>query len=149
MSPRSENNQQNNGTIVPSSSSNNIGFINPAQSMSSISQQYTQNQSAHLQENFINTKNFSIESDEGDVEDNKLHSSSSRSNISDASLDHSNSIHSSIMQKQDFPQKTIQAQRIHQFLVRTFSSPTKCNFCTSIMIGLTRQGVGKLQKNTS
>lgn len=29
----------------------------------------------------------------------------------------------------------------HQFLVRTFSSPTKCNHCTSLMVGLTRQGV--------
>ncbi|KAI8433790.1 LOW QUALITY PROTEIN: hypothetical protein MSG28_015760, partial [Choristoneura fumiferana] len=33
------------------------------------------------------------------------------------------------------------AQKLHQFLVRTFSSPTKCNHCTSLMIGLTRQGV--------
>uniref|UniRef100_A0A2A4JBZ4 non-specific serine/threonine protein kinase n=1 Tax=Heliothis virescens TaxID=7102 RepID=A0A2A4JBZ4_HELVI len=32
-------------------------------------------------------------------------------------------------------------QKVHQFLVRTFSSPTKCNHCTSLMIGLTRQGV--------
>ncbi|CAK1549098.1 unnamed protein product [Leptosia nina] len=32
-------------------------------------------------------------------------------------------------------------QRLHQFLVRTFSSPTKCNHCTSLMIGVTRQGV--------
>lgn len=29
----------------------------------------------------------------------------------------------------------------HQFLVRTFSSPHKCNHCTSLMVGLTRQGV--------
>ncbi|XP_072933847.1 serine/threonine-protein kinase Genghis Khan [Epargyreus clarus] len=32
-------------------------------------------------------------------------------------------------------------QKLHQFLVRTFSSPTKCNHCTSLMMGLTRQGV--------
>ncbi|CAH1642154.1 unnamed protein product [Spodoptera littoralis] len=32
-------------------------------------------------------------------------------------------------------------QKVHQFLVRTFSSPTKCNHCTSLMMGLTRQGV--------
>ncbi|XP_045508034.1 serine/threonine-protein kinase Genghis Khan isoform X1 [Colias croceus] len=32
-------------------------------------------------------------------------------------------------------------QKLHQFLVRTFSSPTKCNHCTSLMIGVTRQGV--------
>lgn len=29
----------------------------------------------------------------------------------------------------------------HQFLVRTFSSPTKCNHCTSLMVGLMRQGM--------
>ena len=29
----------------------------------------------------------------------------------------------------------------HQFLIRTFSSPLKCNHCTSLMVGLTRQGV--------
>lgn len=40
-------------------------------------------------------------------------------------------MHSSMMQK----------QKVHQFLVRTFSSPTKCNHCTSLMVGLTRQGV--------
>lgn len=143
MSPSSGNNQQINSTIIPSSSSNNIGYTQQAQSMTSISQQYSQSQSVQLQENYMNTKNFSVESDEGDIEDNKLHSSSSRSNISDVSIDHSNSIHSSILAKQDYSQKSLQSQRIHQFLVRTFSSPTKCNFCTSIMIGLTRQGVGK------
>ena len=143
MSPSSGINQQNNSTIIPSSSSNNnLGYTQQAQSISSIPQQYSQSQSVQLQENYMNTKNFSVESDEGDIEDNKLHSSSSRSNISDASVDHSNSIHSSIMQKQDLSQKSLQSQRIHQFLVRTFSSPTKCNFCTSIMVGLTRQGVG-------
>ena len=31
--------------------------------------------------------------------------------------------------------------KAHQFLIRTFSSPLKCNHCTSIMVGLTRQGV--------
>lgn len=25
-------------------------------------------------------------------------------------------------------------QKVHQFLVRTFSSPTKCNHCTSLMV---------------
>lgn len=29
----------------------------------------------------------------------------------------------------------------HQFLVRSFSSPLKCNHCTSLMVGLSRQGV--------
>ena len=34
-----------------------------------------------------------------------------------------------------------QGAKAHQFLVRTFSSPLKCNHCTSLMVGLTRQGV--------
>jgi hypothetical protein len=28
----------------------------------------------------------------------------------------------------------------HQFIVRSFNSPTKCSHCTSLMVGLTRQG---------
>lgn len=31
--------------------------------------------------------------------------------------------------------------KLHQFLVRTFSSPTKCSHCTSLMVGLMRQGM--------
>ena len=31
--------------------------------------------------------------------------------------------------------------KCHQFLIRSFSSPLKCNHCTSLMVGLTRQGV--------
>ena len=45
-----------------------------------------------------------------------------------------------------FQQNPIQGQlgpkaKTHQFLIRTFSSPLKCNHCTSLMVGLTRQGV--------
>ncbi|XP_076060516.1 serine/threonine-protein kinase gek isoform X4 [Oratosquilla oratoria] len=32
-------------------------------------------------------------------------------------------------------------QKAHQFLVRSFNSPIKCSHCTSLMVGLTRQGV--------
>lgn len=109
-----------------------------AQSISSIPQQYSSQQQLQVhssQANPIANKSYSLESDEGDVEDNRLHSSSSKSNLSEASLDHSHSIHSSIVQQQDQQSNTLQKQRIHQFLVRTFSSPTKCNHCTSLMIG--------------
>jgi serine/threonine-protein kinase MRCK len=133
----SQRSSQQNNLISTSSSSNNI-ISQQAQSVSSLQQQQQQ-----LQEQlntFLSTKNYSIESDEGDVEDNRLHSSSSKSNISEASIDISTNIHSTTKQQQKQQQLK---KRIHQFLVRTFSSPTKCNHCTSLMIGLTRQGVGK------
>jgi serine/threonine-protein kinase MRCK len=124
--------------VSTSSSSNNIISSQQAQSISSIPQQYASQQQLQqqLSSTFSSTKNYSIESDEGDVEDNRIHSSSSKSNLSEASIDQSASIHSQQMGKK---------ARIHQFLVRTFSSPTKCNYCTSLMIGLTRQGVGELE----
>lgn len=30
--------------------------------------------------------------------------------------------------------------KAHQFVVKTFNTPTKCNRCTSLMVGLIRQG---------
>lgn len=30
--------------------------------------------------------------------------------------------------------------KAHQFVVKSFSTPTKCNQCTSLMVGLIRQG---------
>ncbi|RXN33846.1 serine threonine- kinase MRCK alpha-like isoform X3 [Labeo rohita] len=33
-----------------------------------------------------------------------------------------------------------QEPKAHQFVVKTFSTPTKCNQCTSLMVGLIRQG---------
>ncbi|XP_053967271.1 serine/threonine-protein kinase Genghis Khan isoform X2 [Anastrepha ludens] len=41
----------------------------------------------------------------------------------------------------DLHSANVPTTKVHQFLVRTFSSPTKCNHCTSLMVGLTRQGV--------
>ncbi|RXG67109.1 Serine/threonine-protein kinase Genghis Khan, partial [Armadillidium vulgare] len=38
-------------------------------------------------------------------------------------------------------QSLIQKSKSHQFLVRSFSNPIKCSHCTSLMVGLTRQGV--------
>ncbi|XP_055318570.1 serine/threonine-protein kinase Genghis Khan isoform X1 [Sitodiplosis mosellana] len=79
----------------------------------------------------LHRSGYSMESEEGDIEDNPVHSlSSSKSNLSENSLDQ-HSVHSTMIQK----------PKMHQFLVRTFSSPTKCNHCTSLMVGLTRQGV--------
>ena len=37
------------------------------------------------------------------------------------------------------PSSNILKAKSHQFIIRTFSSPLKCNHCTSLMVGLTRQ----------
>ncbi|XP_053687500.1 serine/threonine-protein kinase Genghis Khan isoform X2 [Sabethes cyaneus] len=141
--------QQNSQHVTSTSSSSNNLTNTPMnqhnQSLSSLHQQLQQQQ-AHQQQQHLQQQqqshtysnqqqihqmhhsNYSMESEEGDVEDNRGHSlSSSKSNLSDHSL----SMHSVMMPK----------QKVHQFLVRTFSSPTKCNHCTSLMVGLTRQGV--------
>ncbi|KAK5640191.1 hypothetical protein RI129_011002 [Pyrocoelia pectoralis] len=69
----------------------------------------------------------SIESEDGDIEDNRaLSVTNSKSNLSELSLHDAQS-----------PVK----HKSHQFLVRTFSSPTKCSHCTSLMVGLMRQGM--------
>lgn len=66
----------------------------------------------------------SIESEDGDIEDNRaLSMTSSKSNLSE--------------HESQSPMK----HKAHQFLVRTFSSPTKCSHCTSLMVGLMRQGM--------
>ncbi|XP_067007456.2 serine/threonine-protein kinase Genghis Khan isoform X3 [Anabrus simplex] len=85
----------------------------------------------------------SVESEEGDIEDNQVPSvASSKSNLSDLSIDH-NPLHTLETPSKPpliashLPPKP----KSHQFLVRTFSSPTKCSHCTSLMVGLTRQGV--------
>ncbi|CAB4067563.1 CDC42BP, partial [Lepeophtheirus salmonis] len=106
-----------------------------------------------------------VESDDGDVEDNHAPSiASSKSNTSELSttdprhsLDiyhhhHSSSLHhppppppppqhhhnkSSSSSSSTINNKKNKA---HQFLIRTFGSPLKCRHCTSLMIGLTRQG---------
>ncbi|ENN78391.1 hypothetical protein YQE_05191, partial [Dendroctonus ponderosae] len=70
----------------------------------------------------------SLESEDGDIEDNRAPSIvSSKSNLSEVSMHHET--HSPMKHK------------AHQFLVRTFSSPTKCSHCTSLMVGLMRQGM--------
>ncbi|XP_044731318.1 serine/threonine-protein kinase Genghis Khan isoform X2 [Chrysoperla carnea] len=87
----------------------------------------------------------SIESEEGDIEDNRaLSITSSKSNLSELSLEHQHppsipSHHGSHIIP-GTPSSQIH-HRTHQFLVRTFSAPTKCSHCTSLMVGLARQGV--------
>ncbi|GLV45544.1 genghis khan [Carabus blaptoides fortunei] len=71
----------------------------------------------------------SIESEEGDIEDNRaLSIASSKSNLSEISM-------------HEPPSPMSVKHKSHQFLVRTFSSPTKCSHCTSLMVGLMRQGM--------
>jgi len=102
-------------------------------------------------------RGFSLESDEGDVEDNRAASiASSRSNMSEQSADAASPLVaggnpriSAPLQNtslgsgaglQGLPQANSKP-KCHQFLIRSFSSPLKCNHCTSLMVGLTRQGV--------
>uniref|UniRef100_A0A7M4EMF9 Serine/threonine-protein kinase MRCK alpha n=1 Tax=Crocodylus porosus TaxID=8502 RepID=A0A7M4EMF9_CROPO len=35
---------------------------------------------------------------------------------------------------------TVECPKAHQFVVKSFNTPTKCNQCTSLMVGLIRQG---------
>ncbi|XP_022241493.1 serine/threonine-protein kinase MRCK alpha-like isoform X2 [Limulus polyphemus] len=78
--------------------------------------------------------------DEADVEDNQPPSvSSGKSNVSD---DHLPSPVSPLVESK--PIINLQTPKLqakaHQFLVRTFVAPLKCNLCTSLMVGLIRQG---------
>eukprot|EP00092_Neocalanus_flemingeri_P050602 GFUD01058565.1.p1 GENE.GFUD01058565.1~~GFUD01058565.1.p1 ORF type:complete len:1896 (+),score=372.41 GFUD01058565.1:511-6198(+) len=101
-------------------------------------------------------RGYSMESDEGDVEDNRAPSiASSRSNMSEQSVDASpmsaggNPRISAPLQNTSLGSGagltnvpgSLLKPKCHQFLIRTFSSPLKCNHCTSLMVGLTRQGV--------
>lgn len=104
-------------------------------------------------------KGGSIESEEGDIEDNRaLSLTSSKSNLSELSmvsfvtfnvpqgslLGPQKSARLLMMYSFCFvkhePQSPLK-HKAHQFLVRTFSSPTKCSHCTSLMVGLMRQGM--------
>ncbi|XP_049291756.1 serine/threonine-protein kinase Genghis Khan isoform X1 [Anopheles funestus] len=115
-------------------------YSNQQQLLQQQQQQQEQAQQQQQQQPTMHHSNYSMESEDGDVEDNNRgHSlSSSKSNLSDHSL----SMHSVMMShQQDLHSHRQQKAKVHQFLVRTFSSPTKCNHCTSLMVGLTRQGV--------
>lgn len=83
----------------------------------------------------LHHSSYSMESEEGDIEDNRPPSlSSSKSNLTENSMDH-HSIHSAMRAVAAAGGKiTPSMQKVHQFLVRTFSSPTKCNHCTSLMV---------------
>ncbi|KAL9917053.1 serine/threonine-protein kinase Genghis Khan isoform X1 [Glossina fuscipes] len=70
----------------------------------------------------------------GDEGKMRVSNTSSKSNLSCKSIDPQQT-------QQQHHTPSLHKQKIHQFLVRTFSSPTKCNHCTSLMVGLTRQGV--------
>ncbi|KAL5287961.1 gek family protein [Megaselia abdita] len=140
---------------ISSSSSNNIFYQNQSSIMSSLSstpqqQLPTKKTSSHYsstssatvhQQSLLHQLGYNLD-DDGDLDmelENRAHSvTSSKSNMSDNSND-IHSIHSSVMVGGGG--HLLIKQKTHQFLVRTFSSPTKCNHCTSLMVGLTRQGV--------
>ncbi|XP_031835619.1 serine/threonine-protein kinase gek isoform X2 [Nomia melanderi] len=98
-----------------------------------------------LKETASSTRHGSADSVEADIEDNRAPSiSSSKSNLSELSIDPTSPLSHELLNKSSAPhgQSNLQPKpKSHQFLVRTFSAPTKCNHCTSLMVGLTRQGV--------
>ncbi|XP_020291179.1 serine/threonine-protein kinase Genghis Khan isoform X1 [Pseudomyrmex gracilis] len=98
-----------------------------------------------LKETTSNTRHGSVDSVEGDIEDNRAPSiTSSKSNLSELSIDPTSPLSHELLNKSSSThgQTNLQPKpKSHQFLVRTFSAPTKCNHCTSLMVGLTRQGV--------
>ncbi|CAH0380687.1 unnamed protein product [Bemisia tabaci] len=79
----------------------------------------------------------SITSEEGNLDDNQtLSVASSKTNLSDMNMEQP-----SLKLQPRVLSSNMMIAKSHQFLIRTFSAPTKCNHCTSLMIGLTRQGV--------
>ncbi|XP_033211753.1 serine/threonine-protein kinase Genghis Khan isoform X2 [Belonocnema kinseyi] len=98
-----------------------------------------------LKETASSTRHGSVDSVEGDIEDNRAPSiASSKSNLSELSIDPTSPLSHELLNKSSaaHSQSNLQPKpKSHQFLVRTFSAPTKCNHCTSLMVGLTRQGV--------
>ncbi|XP_048525386.1 serine/threonine-protein kinase Genghis Khan isoform X4 [Dendroctonus ponderosae] len=112
------------------------GFLErPSSQMSYLEQFLKETNSSSVQNMYDNVPpqaqlfpGGSLESEDGDIEDNRAPSIvSSKSNLSEVSMHHET--HSPMKHK------------AHQFLVRTFSSPTKCSHCTSLMVGLMRQGM--------
>ncbi|KAK2586008.1 hypothetical protein KPH14_010577 [Odynerus spinipes] len=98
-----------------------------------------------LKETASSTRHGSADSVEGDIEDNRAPSiTSSKSNLSEFSIDPTSPLSHELLNKSSTSHGQVNLQpkpKSHQFLVRTFSAPTKCNHCTSLMVGLTRQGV--------
>lgn len=83
-------------------------------SPSSVSQQLHQQPIYHNQP-MVASPRSNYSSDDRDGVDRNYSFSSSKSNLSDVSFEHSRT-------------------RMHQFVVRSFTTPTKCMHCTSLMV---------------
>lgn len=85
-------------------------------SPSSVSQQLSQQPIYHNQPAVSSPRStYSLDMDRDGIFDRNFSFSSSKSNLSDASFD-------------------LARSRMHQFVVRSFTSPTKCMHCTSLMV---------------
>ena len=135
--------------------SSQMSFLDQFLKESSVSRHTTPGRDTGPGPGPVNPRGYSIESDEGDVEDNRAASiASSRSNMSEQSVDAVSPLSAGGNPRISAPLQntslgsgagmtnipsTVLKPKSHQFLIRTFSSPLKCNHCTSLMVGLTRQ----------
>lgn len=120
------------------------GFLDRPSSQMSFLEQFLKESSVRTRSNSTSEEG----ADEADIEDNRAPSiASSKSNASDRSMDqlHSGPLSPTLspvaVDSRPVARPLTLKAKAHQFLVRTFSSPLKCSHCTSLMVGLVRQGV--------
>ncbi|KAK7598361.1 hypothetical protein V9T40_006596 [Parthenolecanium corni] len=101
--------------------------------------------SSMINDQFHRTMGF-LDNEEGETENNRIQSvKSSNSNLSESSNELPGctspfSLHSNKQTILDDKFDRV-GGNTHHFCIKNFTAPTKCNYCTSLMIGLTRQGV--------
>lgn len=69
-------------------------------------------------------------------------------NILESDMGHRDSHYGNLLNNQCvFFYQFVLQRKTHQFFVKSFTTPTKCHQCTSLMVGLIRQGCSCEGKN--